>query len=175
MKFKQLAALAAATVLALGASVSMADTSTGNFDVSGTFTASCSFTAPSFALGSVDLSTYIYNPGGPFEHLRIPVVVNVTCNASTVPWTIFNSSGQSMTDVLTIGSDTSNTMCLANDASTTSIAVCPDATATGTNIIGGAGTKARNALLLVHSNSPTVKAFRGNGALSGTLPLTLAF
>jgi hypothetical protein len=175
MKFNQLSSLVAAVGLALFASASRADTSSGTFAISGTFTASCSFTSPSFALGSVDLSTLIYNPGGVFEHTRIPVVVNVTCNSSTVPWTIYNSSGTAMTDILTIGSDSSNTMCLANDASTSSIAICPDASATGTNIIGGTGTMARNALLLVHSNSPTVKGFRGNGALSGTLPLTLAF
>lgn len=174
MKLTRIAASWAAAALALGVSAARADTSQSDFALTGTFTATCSFTNPTFTLGSVDLSTYIYQPGTAFEHARVPATVDVTCNSSTLTWTMYNTGDTDGVN-MTIGAVTDNKVCVVNDTSTTSLPNCAKSNSASPTKITGTGTMSRNVYLAIYNNSGTRSAFKGSGSMSATVPLTLAF
>jgi hypothetical protein len=174
MKLNRFAALWAVAALALGASTAHADTAQSDFALSGTFTATCSFTSPTFTLGSVDLSTYVYNPGTAFEHARVPASVQVTCNTSSLTWTMCNTGDTDGVN-MTIGATTDNKVCVVNDTSTTSLPNCAKSNSSAPTKITGTGTMTRSVFLAIYNNSGTRSAFKGSGSMSATVPLTLAF
>lgn len=172
----RIAALAAFLALAGAA---QAVTAAGDFALSGNFTASCSFTNPTFGLGGVALHQYVDNSGGPANsHTRLPVSIDVQCNAQDVPWTIYNTGGANggAGFDITIGSVIDNKACLISETSPTGMVLCASVGSPELNKITGMGTMTKGALLgILHNGVGGRAPFRGQGAIVGTIPLTLEF
>lgn len=171
----RIAALAASLALAGAA---QANTAAGDFALSGNFTASCSFTNPTFGLGDVALHQYVDNSDPANVNTRLPVTIEVQCNAQDVPWMIYNTGGANggMGFDITIGSVTDNKACLISETSPTGMVLCASVGSPELNKITGMGTMTKGALLGIFHNGVGGRApFRGQGAIVGTIPLTLEF
>lgn len=172
-----LAAFAAAAALAFGVPIaSQAATTNGTMTVSGTATDSCSFSSSTISLGSVNLNGYLVSAGTNTEYVSVPISIGVTCTASSVAWTMYNTNDSTATptDVLTIGSDSSNHACISTTSASSTIS-CVTAGMAQIYSVTGTGSGTASATLQIQSASPTVKGYRGTGTISGSIPLTLSF
>lgn len=166
----RIAALAAFLALAGAA---QAETAAGDFALSGTFTASCSFQNAAFSVGDVPLHLYVKSPGSFDAYTRIPVTIDVQCNSDSVPWKIYNTGGGPVN--VTIGSVADNLACIASEASD-NISVCATSSSSGSWLIDGVGTMTKNAVVALHHQGPKGRTpYQGHGAIVGSIPLTLEF
>lgn len=157
----------------LSMSGAQAGTATGTVGVTGTFVASCSLPATTIALGTIDLQSYVQLG----KHVRYPTTLAVTCNGPAVPFTLTNTAGNAGSP-LTIGTDSTNSACMSQHKTP----LASDGYG-GTNcaqagvlaISGVGGTPVAADLVIFNATGGTYVPFTGQGSISATVPVTLAF